>query len=198
MAPPVLSEFEKQRLANMARNSAALAALVSPELRQLEGEAPPRAPRRARAPAPPREPPGPPRRSARAEGRPLVNYAMDLDELERRASRPVRDGPPRYTRKRLTLEELEAMTDEERAAVRAARGAAGTRARGARRAGACHPEGLTSRCFGLQFCVAQLQGTGGIDSGRGRRVQVRTQQLAGARGRPRRRGGGGAPRSAGA
>jgi hypothetical protein len=191
MPPKHVTDFEAQRLSNIARNNAALAALVPPELRELtEEEETPRPPRRPRAPAEPREPPGPPRRSARAEGRPLVNYAADLDELERKASRRPRDGPPRFTRHRLTLEELDAMTDEERAAVRAARGGAGARVRGARRAGACHTLARVSH-FPLHWrcnsAAAQLQGVGGIDSGRGRRVQVR-RQLAAAR-RQRRRGG---------
>jgi hypothetical protein len=133
----VLSEFELQRLQRIRKNQEELARLVSPDLRQVgAGEPAAPQPRVRRAPAEPREPAGPPRRSARAEGRPAVNYAIDLDALERKAARgPRHDGPPRFTRKRLTLEELEAMTEEEREAVRAA-------ARGAR-AGAGTPACMT-------------------------------------------------------
>lgn len=112
-----LCDFEKQREERVKRNAAVLAALVAPELRELPAPAP-RAGGSRRASAP-RAPTGPVRRSVRAEGRPAVNYAADLDALEARAMRRPRDGPPRYTRARLTLEELEAMTEEEREKVRA-------------------------------------------------------------------------------
>ena len=114
---PVLCDFERARAERVARNNAVLQSMVSVELRDIAGAAP--APRRRRV-SEAREPSGPPRRSVRAEGKPTVNYAHDLDELERLANRrPRHTGPPRYTRKRLTLEELEAMTEEEKEAVRA-------------------------------------------------------------------------------
>lgn len=118
-AAPALCDFEKARAARVARNNAVLQTLVSTDLRDMAGPSP--APRRRRV-SEARSPAGPPRRSVRAEGKPAVNYAHDLDELERLAAgrRPRRDGPPRFTRKRLTLEELEAMTEEEKEAVRGA------------------------------------------------------------------------------
>ena len=109
-----LCDFEQARAARVARNNAVLAQLVSTDLRVPEAAAP--APRRRRV-SEVREPAGPPRRSVRAEGKPAVNYsfAADDDGLPR-VRRAV--GPPRFTRKRLTLEELEAMTEEEKEAVR--------------------------------------------------------------------------------
>ena len=118
---PVLCDFEKARAERVARNNAVLQSMVSVELRDISVPAP--APRRRRV-SEAREPSGPPRRSVRAEGKPTVNYAHGDDDLERLPRRPGRTGPPRYTRKRLTLEELEAMTEEEKEAVRGAAGGA--------------------------------------------------------------------------
>ena len=113
---PVLCDFERARAERVARNNAVLQSMVSTELREL-ATSPAPAPRRRRV-SEVREPSGPPRRSVRAEGRPVVKYVHDLDEERERRPRHV--GAPRYTRKRLTLEELEAMTEEEKEAVRPA------------------------------------------------------------------------------
>jgi hypothetical protein len=166
-----LCDFEQARAARVARNNAVLAQLVSTDLRVPEAAAP--APRRRRV-SEVREPAGPPRRSVRAEGKPAVSYAQHADDEPRGPRRPC--GPPRFTRKRLTLEELEAMTEEEKEAVRGPHAGAGRA-----RARAHRPPALT--CFGnvesaltataSVVARSQLSKPGGIDSGRGRRVQVR-------------------------
>ena len=120
----LLTAFEEARNERVARNNQMLRALVQP-LAMEEAAVAPRASRRS-APRASATALGPPRRSARSEGK-AVDYSFDaLDE------RPVRSrntGPPRYTRARLTLEEVEAMSEEELAKVRPARAAFGVCAR---------------------------------------------------------------------
>lgn len=119
-----LTPFELERNARVKRNQAQLAALVKP---LAMPPPPPRAasatPRKAPGPKPP---PAPPRNSTRIAGKPAVRYASDE---ERGQGKPRGGGGARSVRVNLTLDELEAMTEEEREAVRRA-------ARRARRGGA--------------------------------------------------------------
>ena len=106
-----MNEYEKKRAERVARNKEALKQLVTAPL-DLTVPAPVRAPRAPRTYSV--RVPVEPRRSARSDGK-VVNYTFDEEAGERR---PRSGGPPRFARRRLTLEELEALSPEEKAQVR--------------------------------------------------------------------------------
>jgi hypothetical protein len=105
--------YEVERDERVARNKKALESLVTVKLPVVQPRPVNRAPRAPRAPRAVE----PPRRSARSEGK-QVDYKFDIEIGERKPRGAT--GPRRYVHGRYTLEQVQAMSPEELAAVRLA------------------------------------------------------------------------------